>query len=70
MTAGFNTSSVKSARGPLPKKMTLGFIGVAPEVTIVFDFCVVVYGVKLAFVVHLEEGGGVVFDVVNEEDAI
>ncbi len=50
--------------------MTLGFIGVAPEVTIVFDFCVVVYGVKLSFVVHLEESGGVVFDVVNEEDAI
>ena len=67
--AGFKTSRVNSARGPLPKKMILGFI-VAPKFMVVFNFGVVVDGIELAFIVHLKEGLRVVLDVVDEKNAV
>lgn len=70
LMAGLRTSRVKSARGPLPKKMTSGLFIFAPESLVVFDFGIVVDWVEVAFVVHTEEGVFDVFDVVDEEDAV
>ncbi len=70
LVAGVRTSSVKSARGPLPKKMTSGLFIFAPERFVVFNFFVVVDGIEVALVVHAIKGVGLVFDVVDEEDAI
>jgi len=69
LTEGRNTSSVKSARGPLPKKMTLGCI-VAPKFVVVFNLGVIIDGVELALVVHFEEGVFDAFDVVDKENAV
>ena len=38
LMAGLRTSRAKSARGPLPKKMTSGLFIFAPESLVVFDF--------------------------------
>lgn len=70
LAAGLKTSRAKSARGPLPKKMILGLFIFAPESLIVFDFGIVVDWFEIAFVVHTEESLGVIFDVVDEKDAV
>ena len=61
------TFLVASARGPLPKKMTL-FIG--KKLFIIFDFFIIIDWIEVAFVVHFKEGVFLVFDVVNKENTI
>ncbi len=70
---------VASARGPLPKKIREGrwaasveevLVVIREELAIIFNLSVVVDRVEFAFVVHAVEGFFVIFDVVDEEDAI
>ena len=68
--AGLRTSRAKSARGPLPKKMISGLFIFTPESGVVFNFGVVVNWFEVTFVVHTEESFRIVFDVVDEEDAV
>ncbi len=67
---GARVANAKSARGPLPKKMTSGLFIFAPESFVVFNFFVVVDGVEVALVVHAIKGVGLIFDVVDEKDAV
>ena len=50
--------------------MTSGLFIFTPKSFIVFNLGVVVDWFEVAFVVHAEESLGVVFDVVDEEDAV
>ena len=63
----FKTERAESARGPLPRKMTLV---IGEEVLVVFYFGVVIDGFEVAFVIHFFPGAFVVSNVVDKENTV
>ena len=65
----FRTERAWSARGPLPKKIISG-LSIREEGLIAFNFAIVIDGLQIAFFVHDIESIGVVFDMVDKENAV
>lgn len=70
-----------SARGPWPRKMRsglalgldklgVGLVGIGEEKGVIFDGGGIINRGEIAVVVHFEEGIFLVFDVVDEKDAV
>lgn len=59
----------KSARGPLPKKIIFSLF-IREELLVIFDFFVIINRVEIAFIVHFEESFFIIFNVIDEEDAV
>lgn len=66
----WRTARVKSAKGPLPKKITWGILIFREEVSVILDFGGVVDGFEVAFVVEAVESVLVVADMINKKNAV